>query len=66
VTSRPFRHEDLPLIIELSQELWPDVRVTYGQAAWSSLELAYDDEWEAQLWFAGDRLVAWGGSSTGS
>jgi ribosomal protein S18 acetylase RimI-like enzyme len=62
--SRPYAPGDLWLMLELISDLWPDGRHSCGYA-FMAQRLPHDD-WDAQLWFDGDTLVAWGWATPGS
>src|SRR3954452_13484048 len=62
--SRAFRDGDLRLMLELCQRRVSDARHSFGQIAYWAVQLSYDD-WDARLWFDGDRLAGWGWSSGG-
>lgn len=61
IRSRAYEPGDLRLMLELVSELWPIGRHGIGYA-FMAQRLPHDD-WEARLWFDGDRLVAWGWST---
>lgn len=61
MTSRGFESGDVRLMMDVISELWPGGRHSPGYA-FMAQRLPYDD-WDAQLWFDGDALVAWGWST---